>query len=402
MDIGIDASRAFTSQPTGTENYSLSLIKALAKIDRKNRYTLYTMSPLPNLFPERPASWRGVEGLLNYSRPSTSSGTKYLFPDNFNFRVIPWPYLWTQAGLALECLKSPPDVLFIPAHTMPILRRPGFKTVVTIHDLGAEFLPQYHQFPQKFYLNKATEYAVGHATHLIAVSESTKKDLISKLHCDTEKISVIHEGYDREKFKVPFGSSSGRGQSSKFKVAKMRKKYGINGDYILFVGTIQPRKNLQRLIQAFAEILTPNISLVIVGRPGWMCEKIYAAPEKFGVADKVKFLNYVPKEDLPLFYQNALCFILPSLYEGFGLPVLEAMACGCPVIASKTSSLSEVVGAAGLLVDPYDINDITKNLECIIENVQLRRELVRKGLEQVKKFSWEKCARETLKVLGKI
>ena len=168
MHVAIDASRAFVEDPTGTERYSLRLIEALSKLDRKNRYTLY---------------------VRNYQFPITN----FQLPNNFQFKVIPLKRFWTQVGLALECLLNPPDVLFIPAHTLPIIRRPGLKTVVTIHDLGSEFLPQAHQFPQKLYLNWSTVYAVRHATHIIVVSQSTKKDLIKKLHCDTRKIKVIYE-----------------------------------------------------------------------------------------------------------------------------------------------------------------------------------------------------------------
>lgn len=168
MKIGIDASRAFTKERTGTENYSLRLIDALTKIDRKNTYTLYVNG-----------KW----------------GKSLRLPPNFTFKVIPLRRLWTQVGLALECFFRPPDVLFIPAHTMPVLRRPSLKTVVTIHDLGSEFLPEHHKFPQKFYLNWSTIYAVKYGTRLIAVSRNTKKDLTKKLHCDPEKISVIYEAY---------------------------------------------------------------------------------------------------------------------------------------------------------------------------------------------------------------
>lgn len=385
MHIGIDASRAFVSQVTGTENYSLNLIRALLKIDRKNHYTLYIKEHK-----------RNMELVL-------SSGAAP--SPNYKFKVIPLLYLWTQVGLAWECLKNPPDVLFIPAHTLPVIRRPKLPVVVTIHDLGAEFLPQYHQFPQKLYLNKSTEYAVRHAHRIIAVSESTKKDLITKLHCDPEKISVIYEGIDREKFKVQPSSRAQVEGSSKFKVSKIKKKYGIVGDYLLFVGTVQPRKNLVRLIEAFSlaikQFSNLAISLLIVGKPGWLDEEIYEAPKKFGVEGKVKFLDYVSDEDLPFLYQNALCFVLPSLYEGFGLPILEAMACGCPVVASKTSSLPEVVGEAGILVDPDDVLDIAKNLQLVLGGLQLRKTLIKRGLEQVKNFSWEKCAKETLVVLEK-
>lgn len=170
MHIGIDASRAFVDERTGTENYSYKLIKALAKFDRENDYTIYVRQlASPSL------TWQG-------------------WPGNFRFKVIHWPRFWTQAGLAMECLINPPDVLFIPAHTMPVVRRLGLKTVVTIHDLGSEFLPEYHQFPQKIYLNFATIYAVKNATKLITVSKSTKKDLIKKLAGDPNKIVVVYEG----------------------------------------------------------------------------------------------------------------------------------------------------------------------------------------------------------------
>ena len=394
MRIGIDASRAFLKERTGTEEYSYQLIKALAKIDRKNQYTLYVKKNFPREAGSRSARQFSI-------RQPTDN---FQLPKNFRFQAISWPYLWTQVGLALECLKSPPDVLFIPAHTLPILRWPNLKTVVTIHDLGAEFLPQSHKLPHKLYLNKATEYASGYASQIIAVSESTKNDLINKLHCDPKKISVIYEGYDREKFN-PSTSPRGAGLRSgqEFKSGEVKKKYGIDGDYILFVGTIQPRKNLVRLIEAFSvakkQSSNSTINLVIIGKPGWMCEEIYEAPQKFGIGDKVKFLNYVSQDDLPVFYQNARCFVLPSLYEGFGLPILEAMACGCPVLASNSSSLPEILGRAGILVDPLSVEEIAKNLKLVIDSPQLQKTLAEKGLAQVKKFSWEKCARETLEVL---
>ena len=187
----------------------------------------------------------------------------------------------------------------------------------------------------------------------------------------------------------------------------LKKKYGIKGEYILFVGTLQPRKNIVRLIEAFSRVsrssLIPNtLSLIIVGKKGWLYEEILEAPKKFDVQGKVKFLDFVPDEDLPAFYKHAVCFVLPSLYEGFGLPILEAMKYGCPVITSNISSLPEAGGDAALYVDPLDVNDITKNLELIIKDSELRKKLIEKGYEQVKKFSWEKTAKETLKVLESI
>jgi glycosyltransferase involved in cell wall biosynthesis len=374
MLIGIDASRAFVKDRTGTENYSYQLIRAIAKIDRKNKYILFTRFPTNHFKP----------GLVYAGDPVLQA-----LPENFTIKNIPLKRLWTQVGLAKELFFNPTDVLFIPAHTLPLIRKPRLKTVVTIHDLGYEYLPQYHKFPHKFYLNKSTEYAVWQSDHLIAVSEATKKDLINKLRCQEKKISVIYEGFDRAKF-FPDKSSK------------------TDKPFILFVGTLQPRKNIERLIEAFSLVVRslPSRSnspkppdLVIAGNKGWMYDEILSAPAKFGVLDKVKFLGYTKEDDLPALYSGALVFCLPSLFEGFGLPVLEAMACGCPVIVSKTSSLPEVVGEAGIYVDPLDVSDIAKNLQSLIMNFKLREKLSKKSLEQAKKFSWEKAAKETIGVL---
>ena len=351
MLIGIDASRAFIKEKTGTENYSYNLIQKLIEIDRKNHYVLYTREN------------------------------------------IPWPRFWTQGGLALECLRHPPDLLFIPAHTMPVIRRPSLKVVVTIHGLEYQYLPQYYKFPQKLYLNKSTEYAVHHASHLIAVSQWTKSQLVEKLGADPKKITVVYEGV-----------SAANSSTSKVKSAETLEVSLGGAPYILFVGTIQPRKNLVRLIEAFSKLQARDqvLNLVIAGKVGWMYEEILAAPKKFGVGKRVKFLGYVSDEELASLYQNALFFVLPSLCEGFGLPVLEAMRFGCPVIASKAGALPEVVGDAGLLVDPYKVEEIAGAMKLMIKNSDLREALREKGFHQVRKFSWQKAARETIKVFEKV
>ncbi len=188
----------------------------------------------------------------------------------------------------------------------------------------------------------------------------------------------------------------------------IKEKYEIDGDYILFVGTLQPRKNIERLIEAFSKIKNQelgikNLELVIIGKKGWLYEDILSAPKKFKIEDKVKFLDFVPDSDLSLFYQNAVCFVLPSLYEGFGLPVLEAMNFGCPVITSNVSSLPEVAGDAGILVNPGSVEEIAKSIEKILKMTDNeRKEMIEKGYQQAKKFSWEKCARETLSVLEEL
>lgn len=209
MIIGFDASRAFVSEPTGTENYSLELLKGLLKIDRKNFYRIYVNpyrlnSAIQKTRQISKSVYRRISLSENQKSDTlTSRITETLkhrltehseFSGNYEFKLINWPRLWTQGGLAWECLTNPPDVLFVPAHTLPVIRRPNLKTVVTIHDLGAEYLPQYHQFPQKYYLNWSTIYAVKNADRIITVSQNTRKDLITKLQCDAQVIRVIYEG----------------------------------------------------------------------------------------------------------------------------------------------------------------------------------------------------------------
>lgn len=382
MNIGIDASRSFIPQRTGTENYSFNLIKSLLETDKKNKYTLYLNNMEKSL----------ESSLFNVSEISTKDRGD---DRNVSSRIIKLPRLWTQLGLAFECLVDTPDILFVPAHTLPVIRKPSLKTVVTIHDLGYEYLKEFHTFPNKIYLNWSTIYASRFASHIIAVSEATKKDLFQRFSINPEKVSVIYEGYNQELFR-PIRIIEAQG--------KVEKKYGLKNDYILFVGTIQPRKNLIRLIEGFSLLARKidKVDLVLVGKPGWLNEEIYKHPKKLRLEKRVHFLNYVPDNDLPDLYSAAKVFALPSLYEGFGLPVIEAMACGCPVVTSATSSLGEIGGDATILVDPYNVEEISASLYRVISENDLRRSLVSKGLKRVERFSWKNCAIETLEVFEKV
>ncbi len=380
MIVGFDASRAQVPERAGPENYTYKLLENLLRLDQSNFYRLYY----------NPRSSR-----LKLPFPPQSS--------SFQLQPISWPKLWTQAGLAFECLLNPPGVLFIPAHTIPLIHRPNLKTVVTIHDVGFQkFLEQYQRRWWRLYGGRISNFAARAATHVIAVSESTKRDLIEKLEVRQEKITVDNEGDDKNKNKVQ--SASG---GSKFKIDEVKRRYEIDGDYLLFVGTIQPRKNLVRLIKAFSRLTShfPSLNLVIAGKKGWLTEEIYEAPKKLGIEERVKFLGYVPTDDVVSLMNGALAFVFPSLYEGFGLVVLEAMACGCPVVVSNISSLPEVVGSArggsevGVLVDPYNVEDITRGIETVLGLSETRRrDLVEKGLQRAQKFTWQKTARETIKV----
>ena len=391
MVIGFDASRAFASRRTGTENYSYQLLKALAKIDHNNQYIVYLRSRLQG---QALQSW----------------------PGNFEFKEIKWSRLWTQIGLAKQTFKDQLDVLFIPAHTSPLIHKKGLKTVVVVHDLGAEYLPKMHQLKQRLYLKWITHYQLKSAFKLIAVSKATEEDLVKRAGINPQKIEVIYEGYDKELFK-PVKHD---------RVVKSLKQFGVQpGSYFLFVGTIQPRKNPERLIKAFAyyssnEVRSKRIlpfaiakrkvlanrsnnktQLVIVGQKGWLSDSIYELPKKLGIGTQVKFLGRVEDKDLPALYSGAIALTFPSLFEGFGLPILEAQACGCPVLTSNVSSMPEVAGKGALYVNPDDADDIVKGM-MEINNQDTRKKLIKAGFENAKRFSWETCARETLAVLKKL
>ncbi len=382
MVIGFDGSEALTGKRTGVENYSYQVILNLAKIDRKNHYIVY-LDPRVNKVDE--SKW----------------------PENFQFKVLKYPLMWTQVGLGLQTFKDKLDILFIPSHTLPLIRRPGLKTVVTVHDLGSEYLPQTHQLKQRLYLGLMQKFQLKTATKILAVSLSTRQDLISRIGLEPKKITVIYEGYDQKLFKRV---------RTDLLINRLKRFDLVYEKYFLFLGTVQPRKNLERLIQAFAKYSSGEVSkllsntvrsshyvsngikLAIVGKKGWLSDPIYELPKKLGVEDRVRFLGYVGEPDLPILYSGALGLLYPSLFEGFGLPILEAQACGCPVLTSNLSSMPEVVDKSAVLVDPYNINDIVEGIRKM-DNRKRRVELIKAGYENIKRFSWEKCARETLKVL---
>jgi len=254
-------------------------------------------------------------------------------------------------------------------------------------DLSYIFFPSLFKKSDLYQLENWTKYSVKRAKMILTISEASKRDIMRIYDIAQEKIVVTYPG-----LKKTYSLNN---------MELLEKKYHISGDYILFVGTLQPRKNIEKLIEGFSNVVKkhPKLTLVVVGKHGWLYEDILKAPKKYGIEEKVKFISFVPDQDLASFYKQALCYVLPSLYEGFGLPVLEAMAYDCPVITSNISSLPEAGGDAALYVDPKNVDDIAEKILMLVENPSLRRELIEKGKKQIKKFSWEKCAKETLEVL---
>ncbi|MBI2025951.1 MAG: glycosyltransferase family 4 protein, partial [Candidatus Levybacteria bacterium] len=282
-------------------------------------------------------------------------------------------------------LGKRPDIFFTPTHYAPRFSR--VPTAISIMDLSFIHFPNLFVKKDLYQLVNWTRYSVKNASKIFTISESSKSDIIDVYGVGKDKIHVTYPGI-KEAVNVRI-----------LTMDDLRKKFGIDKNYILFVGTLQPRKNIVKLIEAFSKIERENLILVIVGKKGWLYEDILSAPQKFNVSDRVKFLDFVQDQDLPSLYKNALCFVLPSLYEGFGLPILEAMKYGCPVLTSNVSSLPEAGGEAAIYFDPQDANDIKEKIEKVINSPKLRDEMIEKGKQQVKKFSWEKTARQTLQVL---
>lgn len=378
MRIGIDASRLNVARRTGTENYSWQITRGLLNLPTDtNHFTLY------------------------FNQPPAPSILQALNPRaNIEIRAMPFPRLWTHLRLSREMVQNPPDVLFVPAHVLSLLH--PRRSVVTIHDLGYLYYPQAHTRNSRLYLDYSTRFSAKQARHIIAVSYATRQDLIRHYGIEPDKISVVYHGYDQEHF---------RPVEDLAHIAVVRQKYQIEpGPYLLFVGTVQPRKNLSRLLEAFAQISHDaafkheypdynNLQLVIGGKLGWLSEPITQRIEEFGLTKQVKLVGYVADKDLPALLSGAAAFVMPSLYEGFGLPILEAMACGTPIICSNAGSLPEIAGDAALLHHPLDTDALAWNLRLLLASPSLRAQLRIKGLARAQTFSWERCTRETLAIL---
>jgi len=365
MRIGIDASRAFADQPTGTERYSFELVSRLIELPEAGKHTwiLYTKS--------------GMSEILN---------SKLKTHPNVQIIQIPNKYLWTQAGLAWRTWVDDLDVLWVPAHTLPLLRRPGLKTVVTIHGIEYEYLPAYENALQRWYLPLSTKYAAASADRLIAVSEFTKRQLVERLGARADKIRVVYEGI----------SEIGAEGAEK---GKTLGRWGLRPkQYLLFVGTVQPRKNLVRLIEAFGRLKWTG-KLVIAGKLGWSFEDVLAAPKVYGVEDRVVFTRYINDAERLLLLQNAIVYVQPSITEGFGLPVIEAMRAGVPVVSSDGGALGEVVGKAGIKFDPVDVNGMTLALKAVIHSPAVRKQLAESGRRRAREFTWENSAIKTYNIL---
>lgn len=358
LRIAIDASRTTRAQRTGTENYALQLIRALLDLDSVNQYTLYFRdTPQPGLFPPKP---------------------------NVTAKVIPFPRLWTHIRFAAELFRDRPDITFVPAHTLPILF-PG-RSIVTIHDLGYRPFPEAHPRFSRLYLEYFTRYSAARASLIIADSQATATDLQKFYGTKADKIRVVYPGVERLQRATPDHISA------------VREKYKLPERYLLFLGTLQPRKNINRLIDAFQQwkLKNPNeqVGLVLAGRKGWLSDSL-----KLDTSGVI-VTGYVDNADIAALYSGALALVFPSLYEGFGFPVIEAMNCGTPVLTSNTSSLPELAADAALTVDPLNVNAIAEGITRLIDDSTLRGELVKRGLRNAERFTWKAAAEGILRAFN--
>jgi len=372
MKIAIHASDLCHQRIDGTRVYILNMLKNFGKLDKQDSFFVYHKNNFnPALKP-----------------PS--------FP-NYFFKNIPFPRFWTQTRFAWQLFRDKPGVLWMPVHNLPHWRRKKMKTVVTVHDLAFKIFPQYFPVQELSRLNKLGDHAIQNADGLIAISHATKEDILKFYPTvKAEKIKVIHHGFDAQLFNLNFSESQSK---------EILKSYNLQPkSYLLYVGAIQPRKNLVVLIEAFEQIKVnqPEMKLVIAGATAWNYQETLQRIKDSVFANDIVVTNRLPFDQLPVLYQGAIIFVFPSLYEGFGIPVLEAMACGVPVVLAKNSSLPEVGGCAASYFDAKSCNQLATCIEKVLKDKILAQQMIQAGLNQARKFSWEKSAQETLQLLKSI
>lgn len=370
MIIGIDASRAATGQRTGTEAYAYFLIRALIPLAAESGHQLrfyFNQPPAAGLFPDTP---------------------------HVDYVVIPQRRLWTHLRLGRELGRRPPDVFFTPAHVIPY----GYRgpSVATIHDLGYEYFPEAHPRRQLAYLRWSTRNNAHVARRVIADSNATRDDLVRFYQTPIDKIDVVYPGIDPDL----------RRAEDDTEIAAALAKYGIQPPYLLYLGTLQPRKNLVRLVEAFdaSGLHIEGYSLVLAGKSGWLAQPLLEAIRGLpsAVRRHVVLPGYIGETEKNLILSGATALVFPSLYEGFGFPVLEAQACGTPVICADTSSLPEVAGEGALLVDPLATEAIAEAMLSVAADGDLRRNLVVKGYANLSRFKWEGAGEQVLATLESV
>ncbi|MFC1625527.1 glycosyltransferase family 4 protein [Patescibacteria group bacterium] len=374
MIIGIDGNEANIKDRVGVNMYAFELLCSISKLqkewDKKYKLIVYLKNPpLPDM-------------------PEQNS--------NFKYRILPGGGFWIITKLMPDLFlgKARPDIFFSPSHYIPPFA--PMPRVCSIMDLG--YLKFSGQFRKKDFwqLKLWTAMSIFSSKAVIAISESTRDDIVRHYPFAVRKTHITSLGYDQSKF--------GKSVSQK-EIQKVKKRYSIAYDYILYLGTLKPSKNVEGLIEAYKTLITshPEILLVIAGKKGWLYDTIFKKVKKLGLEGKVIFTGFVSEKDKPAIIKGAKVFVLPSFWEGFGLDVLSAMACGVPVIVSNVGSLPEVVGNAGYFIDPKSSDDIADKLKKVLTLDKFEyNKVVEKGVSKAQKFSWEETARKTIAIIENV
>lgn len=368
MVLGIDASRYNHRQGTGVEWYSYHLLNELLPLLGREHNTEVRLY-MPELF----------DFMTNV-------------PFNVKKRVIRAKRFWTMLRLSWELLRNKTDILFVPSHTLPFFF--PRKTVITIHDVAFKKFPGLYSGMQRFILDSCAKKSAKKAWKIIVPSEATKLDMIKYYNCPEEKICVIPHGAPSVPKMLRWSEADTIKYYKHFRIEPKTK-------YFLFVGRLETKKNLERVVRAFGDFSKEfdDWKLILAGKRGFGFEKIWAEVEKLGLTDKVLMPGYITEDEKWFLLQNCRVFVFTTLYEGFGLPLLEAFSFGKPVLSSDCSAMPEVAGGGAYLVNPLKVDEITTGMKKLAVDHLLNNQLVKAGKEHLKNYSWEKAARETFEVL---
>lgn len=362
--IGIDLSITNINQ-AGTGVYASNLIVALRQVGKEHDYRIFQVRQHRDMS----------------SRKTLRSRLKTIYRD----------VVWMHGVLPWQVSRSKVEILHMPANVMPLLS--PCPTVVSILDTTVLQFPRNFPFWQRCYSKVFIPWTARHASMILTISEQSKQDVVRYLDVAPDRVVVTY-----------LAAAAAFRVISSTVVSEIKLRYNLKLPFAFVVGTLEPRKNLVRLLQAFAQVKQnfPTMQLVHAGPRGWLFDDIMQEVERLELEDSVRFLGRVPLQDLVALYNAASVFVYPSLYEGFGLPVLEAMSCGCPVVTSNISSLPEVAGNAAVLVDPYNVSQLAEAIQSILEDETQALLMRQSGLERARQFSWERCARETLAVYKQV
>lgn len=366
MTIGIDASRANHNQKTGVEWYAYHLIQEFKnEIPANISVVLYTDKPL--------------------------QGDLAILPDNWTQKVLKWPprRLWTQIRLSIEMILNPPDVLFVPAHVAPLIHPK--QTVVTIHDVAAHAFPQTYNWFERWYSLWSAKHAVRSQATIIAPSQFTKTEIQKMTNSSYQNITVIPNGYNKQCSQI----------DNPELINQTLQTYSITKPFLLSIGRLEEKKNTKRMVESFTLLKQshPNLQLVLIGKPGHGYEQVAEAITNSPYKQDIIEPGWVENHHLPALMNAASVFVFPSIYEGFGIPVLEALSCGTPVITATGSALEEVGGKAATYVDPQNTQAIATAIEDILTNPETAIEKQSIGLKYVANFSWKRTAQKTAQLI---